>query len=547
MKKQAMKKLVAASLTLGMVAGCFNVSYAEEATGMDAWEPFAETVELEIPVYNRDNSEWATPHDNYWTKYVQENFGDKYNINVTYVPIPRGAVLENYALLAADQDLPTILMEYDLPKQAQWMEDGYLQEIDLDEFAKVAPNYYQRMVDLGQIPYTQLNGETYFCLAERPYYDTNYTFITFYRKDWAKQVGYEEYPDTWAERRDMYQKMIDAGLSEHPLGGQMLNGVGADQNYGFRTYPQDEVVWATTGDYAIPAMGSEANKKFLQRENEKYNLGFLNPEYYLTDLETDKANFVSGKTFEYSGYISSEIDFITGVYENNPDAEIGVIVAKPDAVYDEEGDWYPYAFRADNPFGMIISFAFDATEEEKTAAWMYMEWMTQEENLFTMQWGEEGVNFNYDEKGLPVAIDNAEITSEQKQAYNNNKDIWCVTIEAKKSGEIEDVIRVNTPQNKKDDLTTPIIDNYYARKEIFAQGYGVVDCMFATAIEAVSEYQQTLVNNYISYRDQLVRCAPEEFDALYEELSAKYLDDGFQAVMDERAEALENGMSTKLN
>ena len=25
---------------------------------------------------------------------------------------------------------------------------------------------------------------------------------------------------------------------------------------------------------------------------------------------------------------------------------------------------------------------------------MYMEWMTQEENLFTMQWGIEGENYN---------------------------------------------------------------------------------------------------------------------------------------------------------
>ncbi|MBQ9612926.1 MAG: sugar ABC transporter substrate-binding protein, partial [Lachnospiraceae bacterium] len=235
----------------------------EEGAGIESWVPFENTVELEIPVYNRDNPDWATPHDNYWTNYVQENFGDKYNINVTYVPIPRGAVLENYALLAADQDLPTILMEYDFPKQAQWVEDGYLQTYDLNEFAKVAPTYYQRMVDLGQLGYTQLNGETYFALAERPYYDTNYSYVTFYRKDWTKQVGYEEYPQTWEEQKDMYTKLKEAGICEYPLGGAMLNGVGSDQNYGYRTYPQDELEWATTGDYAIHALSSDANRKFL--------------------------------------------------------------------------------------------------------------------------------------------------------------------------------------------------------------------------------------------------------------------------------------------
>ena len=41
-------------------------------------------------------------------------------------------------------------------------------------------------------------------------------------------------------------------------------------------------------------------------------------------------------------------------------------------------------------------------------------------------------------------------------------------------------------------------------------------------------------------------CAPEEFDALYDELSQKYLDAGYQAVLDDRKAAYEAGNSTKL-
>ena len=47
-------------------------------------------------------------------------------------------------------------------------------------------------------------------------------------------------------------------------------------------------------------------------------------------------------------------------------------------------------------------------------------------------------------------------------------------------------------------------------------------------------------------RDQLTMCKPEEFDALYDELSQKYLDAGYQAIIDERKEAYEAGLSTKL-
>ncbi len=50
---------------------------------------------------------------------------------------------------------------------------------------------------------------------------------------------------------------------------------------------------------------------------------------------------------------------------------------------------------------MMIGFANDATEDEVKAAMMYLEWLNQPENLFTMQWGIEGVNFNYDDNGDP--------------------------------------------------------------------------------------------------------------------------------------------------
>ena len=132
---------------------------ASGATGIESWEAFAENVTLKIPVYDRGAEGVPNVSDNYWTKWVQENFGDKYNITVEYVPITRTDVLTSYSLLAAAEDLPTILMEYDYPKQAQWAADGYLTTYDIDEFAKVAPTYYQRMVDLDQLGFTEMNGD----------------------------------------------------------------------------------------------------------------------------------------------------------------------------------------------------------------------------------------------------------------------------------------------------------------------------------------------------------------------------------------------------
>ena len=41
-------------------------------------------------------------------------------------------------------------------------------------------------------------------------------------------------------------------------------------------------------------------------------------------------------------------------------------------------------------------------------------------------------------------------------------------------------------------------------------------------------------------------CAPEEFDALYEQFAAEYMDAGYREVTEERAAAYEAGNSTHL-
>lgn len=515
-------------------------SAASGVAGIDGWEAFADNVTLRIPVYDRGAEGVPDVSNNYWTQWVQENFGDKYNITVEFVPITRTDVLTDYALLAADQNLPTILMEYDYPKLAQWADDGYLTTYDIDAFAQVAPTYYQRMVDLDQIGYTLMNGERFFVLAERPYYNTGYTYVTFYRKDWLDQVGYTEYPTTWEEQKALYTALQEAGISEHPLGGHMIAGAGVDQNYAFRTFPLDEANWAAYGDYAIPALGDEANRKFLQRENEKYNLGFTDPEYYVTDLETEKANFVNGKILQFAGYIAADVDFVTAFYEQNPDGELAVQLQALDA--DAAGGTVP-AYRSDNPFGMMIGFSSMASEDELKAAWMYMEWMTLDENLFTMQWGIEGENYTM-ENGLPVSV--GDYSGEYTQGFNNSKDYWCVTIEARNAGTIEDVIGMSSPQGVPKDFKDELIENYNRKVQVAEKGYAVADCMFAVVLNAATEYQAPLLSLYTEYRDQLTMCKPEEFDALYDELAQKYADAGYQAIVDERTEAYEAGQSTKL-
>ena len=533
-----MKKMLALVLAALMLLSLASFAAAEETTG---WEPFAENVSIKIPVYDRGQAGVPNVEDNYWTKWIQENFGDKYNITVSYVAIPRTDVMTKYSLLAASDDLPTILMEYDYPKVTQWAGDGYLTTFDMDAFAAVAPTYYNRMVENNQLTYTQINGETYFVAALRPYYDTSYTFQNVVRMDWLKQVGYDHVPTSRAEYLDAMTKIQEAGIAEHPAGGTMITGVGSDQNYSYRKWPLDEKEWAMYGDYNIPSLGWYPNYELLKYENYKYNAGLTDPEYYLIGTEEDKANFINGKTYQYGGYISASMDWLTAFYEANPDAELAIVPVT--GTIDEDAGTTP-GYRTDNPFGMMVGFSKDATEDQLKAAWMYMEWLTQPENLFTFQWGIEGENYNYNEDGLPVTV--SDYDGEYKLGFSNNKDYWCVTIEARQAGTIEDVITNNMPHDLPQDFTADVIAWYYDKVAVKDAGWAIANALYSVSMEAEAEYQTVLTSLYKEYRDKLTMCSPEEFDALYAEYAQAYLDAGYQEVIDERAAAYEAGNSTHM-
>ena len=514
--------------------------------GVNGFEPFADQVTLRVAVYDRGDAGngCSDVENNYWTKWVQENFGDKYNVKVEYVGITRSDVMTDYAMLASTDTLHTLCMEYDYDKLATWVADGYLQPYDLEQFKTIAPTYYQAMVDNNLTGYIEMADDNYLVAGQRPYGASTYTFCTWYRQDWLEEAGYKELPTTNTELLELYAKLVENG-HEYPLSGSKVAGAGADQNYGFRDYPQDEITWATTGDYQIPALSTEAQKRLLKWNNELYNKGYINPEYYLRSTSDVEADFVNGKAFQWSGYVSSTMNVLNTLYENEPDAKLAVAVC-PDKFIQDETWGGSNAYRPGGSIGAMIGFANNATEDEVKAGMMYLEWLSQPENLFTMQWGLEGVNFNYDENGKPVAVGDQSGLEEQ-QGHNNNVDYWMVVTAIKVLGNIEDDIAAINPQGLPQDFYDQILANYNGQMAIYNAGYANVDCAFQSALESVTEYGTSLKEEvYPELRDQLVMCKPEEFDALYEECSQKYLDAGYQAVIDERQQLLNDGLTTRL-
>lgn len=148
--------------------------------------------------------------------------------------------------------------------------------------------------------------------------------------DWLRQVGYDHVPANYAEQVDAINKIIEAGLTDQAPLGLGLPASAYVPNFAFRDIPVDEAEWAMHSSLGTASLSWEPTKKYLQRYNNEYNMGWYSSEF---DLEKDsrgssadqmQSDFINGKTYSYGGYMSANVSWLTSFYENNPDAELAI-------------------------------------------------------------------------------------------------------------------------------------------------------------------------------------------------------------------------------
>ena len=136
----------AAASTAESTASSTAAASTAESTGSytDYSAGFPENVTIQIPVYDRGFENW-NPTDNYYTRWIQSEFGDKYNVTVKYVAIARSNEVQDFNQMIAAGNAPTIIFHYDMPAAVNYWSEGAEQPIDLDEVAYYAPTYWDNM------------------------------------------------------------------------------------------------------------------------------------------------------------------------------------------------------------------------------------------------------------------------------------------------------------------------------------------------------------------------------------------------------------------
>ncbi len=534
------KKIMAASLALAMSASLLTACGSKSGGEVDYDEimsredvenyVYPEQIELRIPVYDRGNTGQADVTNNYWTKYVQSEFGDKHNIKVTFVSIPRNEEITAFNQLLAGkvENQTDIIFNYDYPSIVSFADQGAFQTLDEEMIKKYAPTYYEATKDLDE--YTYVNGEKLFLCATRP---KAYNYITMIRKDWLDELGLD-IPTTGDEYLAVLKAFRDnkmGGENTIPQTKSLSNAYYA--NYAYRPYPMPEEENALYSDITVVSLTYEPTKKQLEYDNMLYNEGLVSPEWYLdTDGSQCQEDFIAGRAGIYGCYLTKNPDVIGQLVANNPDAEVAFLPATP-------GENGVCSGREDNPFGMVSGI--NANCEHPEAVLMYFEWLSDPDNLYVMQNGIEGVTYNLDD-GVPVIID--DYTGEERLNYNSNKDMWCLVIEGKDFGDDETNLKAQMKTYAPEGyeyLIQDSYDDYQKNKEYYYNDY-----IFTKTVTSLSTLSETLKSKWQVIQTDLTNCSPDEFEAKYEAACEEYLAAGYQEVLDEKQE-LYNEQSASQN
>jgi ABC-type glycerol-3-phosphate transport system substrate-binding protein len=538
MKKKLISMLAIVMLVVGVLAACSgngnskpdsNAGTGNQNTGepVDYRNGFPERVTLEIPVYDRAFEGWNVA-DNYYTRWIQQEFGEKYNVDVKFTPIGRSTEVQDYQQLLASHKAPDIIMHYDMPQALNYYSSEVMQPLDVEEIAHYAPTYWTKMKDTIE-RYGKVDGQQIFFFAERPNVSN---WVTIIRKDWVEAVGMKVEDLTSLEKfNEMLVKWRDAGLGT--AGGSLQRNT-FNYSYPFRDWPLDPETHALYTDLSVADFTTEATEKWLRNLNYQYNNKLIDQEFYLRDdANKVKAEFVAGRTGTYGEYIASNTDLFEAVLKNNPEAEFAVL--PPGASVPEGG--VPQG-RLDWPFGMIMGINHESTAEERIAVWLYLEWMSQPENLFTLQNGFEGMNYSgVDESGLPIK--NADYDGEAKLSPNNNKDYWCLVVESPVYGSEEETIKALKSFWSPPGYEYIVEDMLKYREQ--QMPYLYPDPLFTVPIESVAKYKADLNNLFQELYLDIVMSSPDQFDAKYEAAKKKFLDAGYQKILDEKKAAYDAG------
>ena len=521
-----MKKTLAIILALALTLGLCASALAD-----DSWPT------LKVEVFDRDTP-GLNVAEGWQHKYAQEHFGDPNQINLVFVPYARWGGEEG--VLANDLNAhiaPDLCITYNNNKIVdQYIEYEGLWTLD-ELIEKYGPNLKAFLTEEGDelLKIGQKNGKQWFVNARRM---SRANVGYFIREDWLKALEMDK--PTNIEQLTAYLE----AAQEKKLGGDNTSAFSfgiyeSDPMFNVRRITDafvdftkvNEEDWVALSKNPEMLPGAKEGFRWL---NSLYNKGIISESFALQN--NDQAN----DTAMVMGYV--------GFFNGQPDQPW-----RTDKNYETEleknvegGHWVscsPFVNESLNkalrdvysPAGLLIIIPKDADEEHAIMAMKYLDWLATPENLFAMQNGEEGVNYeSLDANGMPVGVKGNDVLDEGHKIHAGDIAFIANGLYYG-SAEKNEAALVSQYAGYEDDVRA-------AYRDSLTDTWTKIE--FTMPVQAVTDYEGTMRTAQSQFIADVVSCTPEEFDAIYDAGIEKIKDAGANDIIEALREEYKAGNYT---
>lgn len=518
--KTILSMLLSTMFMSSLFAGCKSTKSTLETDGT-ANNPNSKPVTLNVEVFDRGTPGQPDLNNNYWTKYINDNFGKKYNVTVKFVPVPRSQEVDKLNVLMAANQAPDIIFTYDQNVAYNFVKQGGITQLD-NLIEKYGQNLKQ---NLGEdvLNYGKFNDKQMAVPAKRTVTADKGEWI---RKDWLDKLGLPV-----PKNKEEFYNTLVAFRDKNPgnVNGVIPWAMGGDLEYNFLNLVNSFWTEMSEKDFAtLPNWQKPGNKEGVKFLNKLYNENLISPDFAIdktskqidADVSSGKAGFVTG-TWDVS--IRSNPGQLDNLKKNVPEASLIPI----DTFENYQGKYYKSEYAPNGLFIMIPKASKNSIQ-----AVQYLNWLADSKTSFFLQNGEEGTGYKMVD-GIPQLIPQ---TGDKKQLSPYNVD-YEILFNGLQLGDPDK----NTKATAKsypgyEDLATQ------AMKIAYTDTY--TPFWFDTPNDANAKYAKTLKDRTQEMYAKLLTCKPENFDKLYDSLVDEYMKAGGQLVKD-NAIKIYDAMQTK--
>lgn len=476
----------------------------------------AKPVELKIEVFERAIPGYQADN-NFWTKWIQQNFGDPNNITVKFVTVVRAQETEKLNMLMAAGDAPDLVFTYDPDVVYNYVTQGGL--TDLGDLVKKYGKDLEKYLGPDLMKVGVFDGKQYAIPAKRV---LTGCFSTFIRKDWLDILGLPV-PTT----RDQWYQALKAFKEKDP------GKIGSDKviPLAINIDVNGNITWCIEPlmdsfkdpkiteeqEQCYPRWLKPGTKDGMKFMNKMFNEGLISPEFALDrDAKISDKDTSQGRV----GSLISQYDY---PYRPTPGLEVeleknvanGKLIPI-DPLLNAAGKKYKRVYPPNGFYIMIPKASKRGVEAMK-----YLNWMSKPDVLFFLVNGEKGTNYIDEKEGIPVNI----LVEGEKRI--SSQDIPII-VNGKEFGSLEKNIIAGSFSAKPE--FSLVWRESYKQSITFDKSW--FEMYFP--LKSNARLKTVLWNKDVEIFTKALTCKPEEFNSVYDKLVDEYMQMGGKEVMDDK-------------